>query len=158
MIIMGYPGIGKTTLAKGDYRFIDLDSTSTLLTGMFRKKGWEKQYVSTALYLSKKGYHVFVSTHPEVIKKVIAMDGNDAILVYPSRDIKSYWLQKLRDRYEQMRNRSTHNAWRRAWDHFDEDIEELGKVKCHQIVLETEKYDLKKDLVHVITGLNGGGF
>lgn len=157
MIIMGYPGIGKTTLANGDYRFIDLDSSNPLLTGLIKKKHWERQYVGTAIYLSKKGYHVFVSTHPEVIKEVIARDGNNALIVFPSKDIKEYWLEKLLDRYKSLPNRQTHNAWRRARDHFDEDIEELSNVKCHQIVLETESYDLKKGLVHVITGLKGGG-
>lgn len=157
MIIMGYPGIGKTTLANGDYRFIDLDSNSTLLTGLFRKKGWEKQYVSTALYLSRKGYHVFVSTHPEVIKRVVAMDGNNAILVYPDPSLKEEWIKKLYKRYDGQRKRSTHNAWTRAKDHFDDDIFELQKVKCHQIGLISMDYDLKKDLTHVITGLKGGG-
>ena len=69
MIIVGYPGIGKTTIAKDDYRFIDLDSGDTLIHGKhFRKKGWEEAYCKVALLLSRQGYFVFVFSNESVLR------------------------------------------------------------------------------------------
>lgn len=97
MIIMGYPGIGKTTLAqKSTKRVIDLESS------LFKKN--YTQYVQVAYSLHKQGYCVFVSTHIEVgeeLKKLKKEDPELSVgVVYPKRELKDLWIQKLKQRAE----------------------------------------------------------
>ena len=150
MIIMGYPGIGKTSIAKEDYRFIDLDSSDMLIRGKYgNKKGWEEIYCNVALMLSKQGYFVFVSTHPKVRERILAKDKN-AIVVYPSLSLKKEWTDRLYERYNNNRCRQTHNAWVRAKEHYDEDIEELMKLRCQQILITNmENYRVKQQIIYL---------
>lgn len=149
MIIMGYPGIGKSSVAKEDYRFIDLDSADRLIHGKYgRNKRWEEAYCNMALLLSKQGYIVFVSTHPEVRKRIIAKEKNP-VLCYPNIALKDEWIKRLYSRYQDRKNRPTHNAWRRAKDHFDEDYDSLSKEKCNQLILYDMDYNLKKDILEL---------
>lgn len=150
MIIMGYPGIGKTSIAKDDYRFIDLDSSSMLIRGKYgNKKGWEEAYCNTALMLSLQGYFVFVSTHPKVREKILAKD-KSAIVVYPALSLKKEWTDRLYERYNNNRCRQTHNAWVRAKENYDEDIEELMKLRCQQILITNmENYRVKQQIIYL---------
>ena len=52
MIISGFAGIGKSTLAKKSYEVIDLESS-------IFKKDWEL-YSETAKYLDEQGYDVLI--------------------------------------------------------------------------------------------------
>lgn len=113
MIIMGYPGVGKTTYAKeSDERVIDLESS--LFKGDF------EQYIKVALELEKQGYIVFVSSHVEIgelLKKAIKDNPNLKVGVcYPIRDLKDEWLKKLRLRYQE----SNLEKDKRAVNHCDE--------------------------------------
>lgn len=148
MIIMGYPGIGKTTVSREDYRFIDLDSGNPLLRGLFPRKNWEHGYCDIAMYLHWQGYFVLVSCHPKVVSNLLAR-AEMACICYPDISLKDEWTLRLYNRYMDMRNRATHDAWRRAKDHFEEDVEELGKHKCHQIILPSMDYNLKRDILEV---------
>ena len=63
MIIIGFPGIGKSTVSKTNDKYIDLESSC------FDKdanKLWYKDYCKTAIDLSNQGYVVFVSSHDKV--------------------------------------------------------------------------------------------
>ena len=145
MIIMGYPGIGKTTVSKDDYRFIDLDSDAFKHRGLFRDKNWAEHYCNTALFLSGQGYCVFVSTHPEVRRKIISMEPC-SVLCYPHIELKEDWIRRLHERYDGMRNRQTHNAWRRAADFYESDIQELMACSAcrNHIILSSMDYNLKR--------------
>lgn len=152
MIIMGYPGIGKSTVAKDDYRFIDLDSGHPLLRGRLFEKNWERRYCDVAAYLSKQGYFVFVSTHPAVVKLCIA-SGELCAICYPSKELKEDWVTRLYKRYDENRCRATHDAWVRARGHFEEDVEHMKETPCTRIELLSIDYNLKKNIVLVYTGL-----
>lgn len=62
MIIIGYPGIGKSTLAGKDHKFIDLESSNFKIEDE-RSEDWYKVYCKVAEDLSRQGYIVFVSSH-----------------------------------------------------------------------------------------------
>jgi len=55
MIICGFPGIRKSTLAKFS-NWVDLESTPF-------EKDWVR-YAKVAKHMSDNGYNVMVSTHP----------------------------------------------------------------------------------------------
>ena len=143
MIIVGYPGVGKSTAAKNDFRFIDLDSC------FWEKKdpSWANSYCALATDLSKQGYYVLVSSHAEVRNRLIGSKER-VVLCYPAPELKEAWIEKLRSRYESDRNSKTHNAWKRAADHFDDDIAYMSEfMPFRKIVISTMKYNLKKMIV-----------
>ena len=149
MIIFGYPGVGKTSIAKEDWRFIDLDSSDMLIHGKYgRKKHWEENYCNIALLLSRQGYYVFVSTHPEVISRIMGKT-KDVCAAYPDICLQEPWTKALKERYQDRRNRPSHNAWRRAKDHFEEDIRELHKLDCVKIPIPSMDFNLKKTILAV---------
>lgn len=151
MIIFGYPGVGKSTIAKDDYRFIDLDSSDPLVRWRWQRKDWENDYCHMALLLSKQGYYVMVSTHPEVVKRIMARTKNVGI-VFPDQQLKKPWIERLYKRYKERKNRSTHNAWLRAKEHFEEDLQEMAKLKCPRIVITTMDYNLKRGILETFDG------
>lgn len=151
MILFGYPGVGKTTIAKEDYRFIDLDSSDPLIRWRWQRKDWETDYCNMALLLSRQGYYVMVSTHPEVIKRIMARTKNVG-LIFPDKLLEKPWIERLYKRYKECRNRSTHNAWLRAKEHFDEDLNQMAAIKCPKIVITTMDYNLKRGILDTFEG------
>ena len=70
MIICGYPCIGKSTLAKTDLRFVDLESSNFKIPGD-NTDAWAERYCKVAIDLHHQGYVVFVSTHDVVLKHLM---------------------------------------------------------------------------------------
>jgi MoxR-like ATPase len=66
MIIIGYPGIGKTTLCKHWHKYVDLDSSAFRYNDGTRDKRWAEIYCKVAIDLHNQGYVVFLSSHYEV--------------------------------------------------------------------------------------------
>ena len=98
MIVVGYPGIGKSTLAGRDYKYIDLESENFWIDGE-RAEDWYKPYCKIAEHLSEQGYIVFVSSH-EVVRQYLVENSRElVVLVYPSALLKSAWIDKLEQRY-----------------------------------------------------------
>ena len=97
MIIIGYQGIGKSTLAGRNCRYIDLESSCFWINGK-RPDDWYLYYCSIAEHLSKQGYIVFVSSH-EVVRTRLEWSCEDVVIVYPSIELNDYWISKLEKRY-----------------------------------------------------------
>lgn len=147
MIIMGYPGIGKSTVAKTDYRFIDLDSST------FKDiPNWAKYYTTVAEGLSHQGYYVFVSTHAEVRNRLYGSKEKVA-LCYPDGSIKEEWIEKLRKRYEKDRSKKNALALKHVEEHFDEDFERMSISPHKKILIPTMEYNLAKMVVDYFDGL-----
>ena len=100
MIIIGYPGIGKSTLAVGDNKYIDLESSLFNDEEGKKPKYWHQTYCKIAEDLSKQGYIVFVSCHKEV-QDYLSTSNELVALCYPSLELKNLWFGKLLSRYEQ---------------------------------------------------------
>lgn len=120
MIIIGFPGIGKSSVASKSSennayaKYVDLESSCFNLTNPTTDKvekceNWEKFYITVAYHLAKQGKYVFVSNHPAVIKEIItrrqcdytyALDKIPVLFVYPSIDLKDKWIGRLQNRYD----------------------------------------------------------
>lgn len=67
MIIIGFPGIGKSSVTHaydGDINttgYIDLESSNFV-----KDENWVKEYCDLAIDLELQGYNVFVSSHKKV--------------------------------------------------------------------------------------------
>lgn len=98
MIIVGYQGIGKSSLTKKGKKYIDLESSNFWVDGK-RVKNWDKIYANIADDLSQKGYIVLVSSHKLVREALKDVPGR-IILAFPHMDLKDKWIAKLETRYK----------------------------------------------------------
>ena len=155
MIIVGYQGIGKSTLANKSPLFIDLESSNFFIkneeTGeMIRDKNWYIPYCNIAVHLNQQGKHVFVSSHKEVRDRLIELDEKSVISCTPSLDFKDIWITKLRHRYLQSKLEKDYKAWKNAEARYEENIKEILHDIKHNITIETMDYDLEDILTKVI--------
>lgn len=144
MIICGFPGIGKTSLAKnGDV--IDLDSSIFRVTESgVRPLLWEKYYCETASHLSKQGNTVFVSTHKEVLEYLKNNSDEFVCVIYPSRALKDFWIERLKNRYEKSGTDKDLRAYSSCKNNFDSYIQELSEAGFLKIELTSSTYKLSK--------------
>lgn len=127
MVIIGYQGIGKSTLAESNERYIDLESSTYSQTG---KDDWYVAYCKEALKLSKEGYDVFVSCHKQVRDYLKENKGKEHVaLIYPCLEFEDEWLDRLKMRYIETGLEKDLRAYKRALDHYKDDIQDLIDTK-----------------------------
>lgn len=155
MIVVGYPGIGKSTLASRDYKYIDLESENFWIDGE-RADDWYKPYCKIAEHLSAQGYIVFVSSH-EVVRQYLVENSRElVVLVYPSIELKEAWINKLEKRYIKSGLEKDYKALINAKNKYVENIQELQE-SCIEYKLEINKlsYDLESMLIHLKNQIGG---
>lgn len=148
MIIIGYPGIGKSTLAGKDHKYIDLESSNFKVNGE-QSEDWYKAYCKVAEDLSRQGYIVFVSCH-SAVREELRNSREIVAVVFPVVK-KAEWLAKLRSRYEETNSYKDGVAYKRVMDHYDEDIVDLcGCDIPYKMWLKDMGYDLEAAIIHMI--------
>jgi hypothetical protein len=147
MIIIGYQGIGKSSLAGKDYKYIDLESGNFWVDGK-RAEDWYKPYCQIAEHLSRQGYTVFTSSH-KVVRDQLMNSSEVVVLAYPSLKLKDLWIDKLENRYRETGLEKDYKALMNAKDRYDENIQELIDSKFnYKIELKNPDYDLEASIVH----------
>lgn len=154
MIVIGYQGIGKSTLAGKNYKFIDLESGNFWVDGK-RADDWYKPYCQIAEHLSQQGYTVFTSSH-EVVRKQLENSKETVVVVYPSIELKDSWIDRLELRYQCSGLDKDYKALMNAKDRFEENIKELSESNImYKIALIDMKYDLEASLIHLENEIEG---
>lgn len=128
MIITGYQGIGKSTLAKKRTDIIDLESSCFWKTEngeRTKPSDWYVYYCQMAEHLSKQGYIVFVSCHQEVREWLAANGTEKFYAIFPDKSIKEDGLNRLYARYQASLSYKDLAAYARAENCYDKDIDEL---------------------------------
>ena len=157
MIIFGYPGIGKSTLAGSKearvHDVIDLESSFFTEHEGGKDPYWYRLYGKVAEDLSRQGITVFVSTHEKVVN-ALKKSPEKKILVFPGSYLKSYWIKKLDDRRLKTGKFKDKRAYLRAKEHYDEDISELLRIAREEngfemYLIENMNYDLKDILMDI---------
>jgi hypothetical protein len=98
--------------------------------------------------LSQQGYDVFVSSH-EVVRKELEKTTEPVVLVYPSLEMKDYWIDKLEKRYQSSGLEKDYKALMNAKDRYGENIKELESAPFrYRLNLVKETYDLEATLCH----------
>lgn len=148
MIVIGYQGIGKSTLAAKSFRYIDLESSSFWFDDPETKQKirhimWYAMYCNVAEDLSRQGYTVFVSSHQPVRERLLKSD-EYVITCVPSLDLKDKWIKKLRLRYENSGLEKDYKAYMNAADSFTENVTEMMNSGFDVLEVEDMDYDLKK--------------
>ncbi len=88
MIICGFPGTGKSTMARFS-RWVDLESTP------FSRRGQWLLYAEVAKHMSDNGYTVMVSTHKEMLDALEQIEAPYTVVIPHRMDYEIYC-----DRYE----------------------------------------------------------
>ena len=147
MIIIGFPGIGKSTLACNNDKFVDLES-SYFKTPDVRNEDWVVEYCKLAEFLSKNGSIVFISSHKAVRDYIAKMRTNELVTcVFPSKRVREQWVKKLEDRYMNSGLDKDYRAFIRARDHYDDDIRELYSDGIpYKWVITDINYDLEEEI------------
>jgi hypothetical protein len=154
MIVIGYQGIGKSTVAGRNHRFIDLESGNFWIDGK-RADDWYKPYCNIAEHLSQQGYIVFTSSH-EVVRDHLKCSCETVVLVYPSIELKDEWIAKLKNRYDESGLEKDYKALMNAKDRYEENIRELEKYNWYyKLVITNTNYDLEASLIHFQNGIDG---
>lgn len=160
MIVIGYQGIGKSTMAKGDMSVIDLES-SCYTWGSRKLEDWYKAYADTALHLSSQGYTVFTATHAPVREWIglhnttfnigVHIDGmyeQQIMAVVPDVRLKEEWIAKLWKRYEDTQLMKDYCAWMNADDRYIDNINEIladaKKYSWKTVIIPSMEYNLKE--------------
>ena len=147
MIVVGYQGIGKSTLAGRDHKFIDLESGNFWVDGK-RADDWYKPYCRIAEHLSQPGYVVFVSS-PEVVRKQLLATSEAVVVAYPALELKSMWIDKLENRYSDTGLEKDYKALMNAKDRYEENIHELEPCDLPvKMKLKNCDYDLEAALIY----------
>lgn len=104
LIVIGYPGIGKTTAANELSNCVDLES-SYFVNNL--------RYCELAMNIANQGNIVFVSSHKmvcEYFNRVPFLENvAKAIIICPRTTMKDEWIKKLEERYE---NSGLEKDWR----------------------------------------------
>ena len=155
MIIIGYPGIGKTTLAN-DTAVIDLESSCFWVPQngetKVRPEKWEYIYCNIAEDISSRGNIVFVSSHGAVRQCLENRKSKENIVVcLPSIELQEKWIKKLKCRYDVSGTSKDFRAWISAKEHYTRDITDMKEqaLKNDWKILEIKhmNYDLRSLLI-----------
>ena len=150
-IIVGYQGIGKSSVVNKQDGFIDLESSCFKREDGSRHDDWYKDYVDIAIDLSNQGYFVFVSSHKQVREQLFYMKKKHnldllVLEIFPDSTLKYEWIERLRKRWKQNDTNKNFIAYQNAKDSFDKNIfdflEDKKKYEVEQIILKNVNYDL----------------
>lgn len=125
-IVVGYQGIGKSTLAYHNRNVIDLESSNFFVDGK-RDEKWYIPYCNIARSLARQGYTVCVSSHGVVRRELERNPAERQILVYPALGLKNDWIRILKHRYELTGSEKDFKALKNAEQCYEQSIIDLSK-------------------------------
>lgn len=149
MIIIGFPGIGKSSVTRaydGDTNttgYIDLESSNFV-----KDDNWVKEYCNLAIDLDLQGYNVFVSSHKDV--REYLMDRQDIfpdiMEIFPLKELRTEWLNRLESRYMKCKTAKNERALNYMRNNFDTAVDEMERdAIIHKVRITKENMnDLKK--------------
>lgn len=144
MIIIGYPGIGKSTLANKSDKYVDLESGNFWVDGK-RADDWYKPYCQIAEHLSEQDYNVFVSSH-KVVREQLATSKQKVICCLPHLCLKDAWIARLKARYEASELTKDYRAWKMAEETFEDSVNDMSSDVFGRVFLEDIDYNLEERL------------
>ena len=150
MIIIGYPGVGKTSLAGRYNQYIDLESSNWNNPDNTKPDMWWWSYGKVAEDLSRQGYRVFVSCHPQV-QKYFEESNEYVMVLYPSLELKEEWIKRVCDRYKRDNSMKNLAALNNVELYYDKQINSLNNSPFkNKLVLKDMNYTLDNEIDNFI--------
>lgn len=150
MIIIGYPGIGKSTLAGRYKEYIDLESSHFNDVLGEKRSNWYIPYCRVAEDLSRQGYRVFVSCHKEV-QEYFNKSTEYVMVIYPAVELKEQWLDKVKKRFENEPSIKNAKALESVKTHYNTHIKSLINSPFeNKLELKDINYTLDNEIDNVI--------
>lgn len=143
MIVLGYMGVGKSTLG-GKGKFIDLDYGDFILRGGVMLRDWEQIYVNVGISLSHQGGVVLMCTDSGV-RCELKDRGEPYVVVYPASSLREVWCERL-DRMMEKEVRDI-VKWdiRRGRSYYVSEVSELSREE-HVIEISDMGYSLEEKI------------
>lgn len=152
MIVIGYQGIGKSTLANdGRYNnIVDLESSMFKISGQ-RIDNWARIYCRIATSLAKQGNIVFTSSHKEV-RNELAIHSNvcPMVTITPALYLESEWIDRLEKRYKNNPCEKNSAAYENAKTYYESNIID---IRSNSIFDHIELRDMDYLLGNVIDSI-----
>lgn len=141
-IVVGYQGIGKSTLAFHNDQVIDLES-SYFFVGDKRADDWYIPYCNIARALCRQGYIVCISSHKVVRDELVRKPADNQVIICPSPELKEKWIKKLQYRYKQDESDKNFKALKNAESCYESNITDLiNQEGFGHIIIGDMNYDL----------------
>lgn len=161
MIVIGYYGLGKSSVCSENPGFIDLESKYFREEGSWlggnSKVGLDR-YIWLIEDLNAAGKTVFVSSLKEVRKAIFESKKIDSFLevayIYPDLNLKDEWLSRLYNRWKESSLQKDWLAYERATREYPTVIKEMkeekGNLLDYVITKDNiEDFDLKKAVLEL---------
>lgn len=162
LIICGYPGVGKSSIA-GWNNCIDLESSCfSKRDDAGTKNDWINDYCILAINLANQGFTVFTSTHSEVIQRLVLYKGFGSVRIVifaPKPEMRDEWAERLLKRClnDEPQNSQDNNKNYRALSRicmWHSDMKELMEYNLPIYSPKSIDYDLR-DYVKLIRQKEG---
>ena len=151
MIIIGYQGIGKSSVSGIENGCIDLESSNFWNDGK-RSGDWYIYYCNIAVDLSKQGFTVFTSSHKEVRDYLLKFtDETMIVCVFPETYLETEWIARLQDRYNNDPSEKNYKALMNAKDRFVDNVNEMQASGHLYYGIEYMDYDLHDIVKYLLT-------
>ena len=154
MIIFGYQGIGKSSLANSPTGALYIDLESSLFrTPMHpeRSEDWFQAYGNIVCDLDKQGKFVFSACHQQIRDYIASekdLKGVVAAICYPSLELREEWLYRLRQRWMDTQLPKDKAALDFAEASYSSSIKALDKdTDYDHIILNNMNYNLMNILI-----------
>ena len=126
MIVIGYQGIGKSTVTKQLDNCLDLESSMMKINGQC-EEDWFIPYGQIALDLSRQENIVFTASHRIFLEwlKENRKEDDRILCIIPSLKLKDLWIEKLEARWKQTNLIKDKLAFQNAEECYDANIKEM---------------------------------
>lgn len=157
VIVCGYQGIGKSTVAKDIPNIIDLESSSFYgADEKTRPENWAYFYVKIAIDQALRGNDVFLSCHDSV-REQLYLQYHDLydeersyvapLVIIPAIELKREWENRLLDRYFISLEPKDRRAYEFHTKEFETNVNELisnTSLPLPTIFIRDINYDLRE--------------
>lgn len=92
---------------------------------MERPENWVQIYINYAIDLNSQGFDVFVSSHKSV-REELRKRKVEFYSVYPSKDLKDAWVERLNKRYMAFPTEKNRRAMEYILAHFEESVDDMS--------------------------------
>ena len=157
-IVIGYQGVGKSTMCRKHNDCIDLESSSFWFkdenNNPKRWDYWAEIYGNIAEHLSRQGNIVCTASH-YVVRERLKNTAEDVAIVVPALELRDKWVKRLYYRYLESVTEKDYKAWMNAGDRYGQDIqlmiEDANKYGWKIVTIkDIDNYDLFSELIYAL--------